>query len=219
MYSTSGVERGNIPLVTIPLSTPEVEYIQKEQNEILDFVYNELNGILPNLSVTFDEEKGGKSRMGYYSALALAAEVKLLQGKKTEAINLLNQAEWDEFAGEQTEAIYSKNGQSTIFSLSLLSYSNTGSLFNRFLRKGDFYPIYSYAHINLLKKEAKDTDISSLLNEWLSTIGLEYGYWGTLKRTKTAISTTGCKEYELLLPIPQIELVSCPTLIQNPGYM
>ena len=70
-----------------------------------------------------------------------------------------------------------------------------------------------------LKKEAKDTDISSLLNEWLSTIGLEYGYWGTLKRTKTAISTTGCKEYELLLPIPQIELVSCPTLIQNPGYM
>ena len=210
---------GNIPLVTIPLSTPEVEYIQKEQNEILDFVYNELNGILPNLSVTFDEEKGGKSRMGYYSALALAAEVKLLQGKKTEAINLLNQAEWDEFAGEQTEAIYSKNGQSTIFSLSLLSYSNTGSLFNRFLRKGDFYPIYSYAHINLLKKEAKDTDISSLLNEWLSTIGLEYGYWGTLKRTKTAISTTGCKEYELLLPIPQIELVSCPTLIQNPGSM
>ena len=157
--------------------------------------------------------------MGYYSALALAAEVKLLQGKKTEAINLLNQAEWDEFAGEHTEAIYSKNGQSTIFSLSLLSYSNTGSLFNRFLRKGDFYPIYSYAHINLLKKEAKDTDISSLLNEWLSTIGLEYGYWGTLKRTKTAISTTGCKEYELLLPIPQIELVSCPTLIQNPGYM
>lgn len=51
---------GNIPLVTIPLSTPEVEYIQKEQNEILDFVYNELNGILPNLSVTFDEEKEEK---------------------------------------------------------------------------------------------------------------------------------------------------------------
>lgn len=146
---------GNIPLVTTPLSMSEVEYIQNEQNEILDFVYTELNEILPNLSVTFNEEKGGKSRMGYYSALALAAEVKLLQGKKTEAINLLNKTEWDEFAGEQTEDIYSKNGQSTIFSLSLLSYSNTGSLFNRFLRKGDFYPIYSYAHINLLKKKQK----------------------------------------------------------------
>ena len=210
---------GNIPLITTPLSTSKVEYIQNEQNEILDFVYTELNEILPNLSVAFNEEEGGKSRMGYYSALALAAEVKLLQGKKSEAINLLNKTEWDKFAGEQTEDIYSKNGQSTIFSLSLLSYSNTGSLFNRFLRKGNFYPIYSYAHINLLKKEAKDTDINSLPNEWLSTIGLEYGYWSTLKRTKTAILTTGCKEYELLLPIPQIELVLCPTLRQNPGYM
>jgi hypothetical protein len=39
-----------------------------------------------------------------------------------------------------------------------------------------------------------------------------------LKRTGKAQQVTGCKEHEILMPIPESEIIYNTNLTQNPGY-
>ena len=53
---------------------------------------------------------------------------------------------------------------------------------------------------------------------WQTSDYLDYGYWAALKRMGKAQQVTGCFDYELLMPIPYIAIMSNPNLTQNPGY-
>lgn len=89
------------------------------------------------------------------------------------------------------------------------SYPNFYDLF------GETITIYSPARIELLKREIKGEDVVS---EWLTLNEDNYGYWPMLKRTGRACKIARCEEYELLMPIPEFEIMRYPNLVQNDGY-
>lgn len=66
-----------------------------------------------------------------------------------------------------------------------------------------------------LNSEATIDNIKSLRNKVLSDMG---GYFAFLKRNSLAISELGLKDYQLLLPIPQNEMNTNYSMVQNPGY-
>lgn len=82
---------------------------------------------------------------------------------------------------------------------------------------GEKIPNYTSDIIGLLKKEANG-NTTDLVSEWQSFGTHVWGYWLMLKRTGNALSVSGCKDYELLMPIPSRELDLMPPLSQNPGY-
>ncbi|MBO7314626.1 MAG: hypothetical protein J6U49_03075, partial [Alistipes sp.] len=69
--------------------------------------------------------------------------------------------------------------------------------------------------IALLKRECEGEYTTA---EWLTLNEERYGYWAMLKRTEIAAEVVGCDEYELLMPIPQFEIMRNPQLAQNVGY-
>lgn len=75
-------------------------------------------------------------------------------------------------------------------------------------------PIYTKNFIALLKEEAEGKANSQI---WYN-LGTSYGVWAALKRQGKAQQYTKCKDYELLLPIPQSELDHTPNMKQNTGY-
>jgi hypothetical protein len=77
--------------------------------------------------------------------------------------------------------------------------------------------IYSVERMELLKKEALG-DISNLATAWENLGSNNYGYWAMLVRTNQATTITGCKDFELLMPIPMSEIQRNPNIKQNPGY-
>ena len=80
-------------------------------------------------------------------------------------------------------------------------------------------PVFVDYNTRLLALEAEGSeDASSLAREWLGPAGQQIGVWAALKRLGQAQALTGCKDHELLLPIPASELRSNPNVRQNPGY-
>ena len=53
---------------------------------------------------------------------------------------------------------------------------------------------------------------------WQASNYLNYGYWAALKRMGKAQEVTGCFDYELLMPIPSMDIMLNPNMTQNPGY-
>jgi hypothetical protein len=74
--------------------------------------------------------------------------------------------------------------------------------------------VYTKEYVDLLSKEAMLEDIAQT---WFYR-GAIYGTWAALKRLGKAQSLTGIKDYELLLPIPESEVIINPLIKQNPGY-
>ena len=67
--------------------------------------------------------------------------------------------------------------------------------------------------------ETTSPDIFSAISEVRCKIQIDFGgYFAFLKRTGLAMSSLGLEEYQLLFPIPQIELYNNPSMTQNPGY-
>lgn len=79
---------------------------------------------------------------------------------------------------------------------------------------GDY--IYNREYLELLIDEAKG-ETESLVERW-KNYSNQYGKWAALKRLGVAQSIASCSDYELLLPIPNRELMTNPYLRQNPGY-
>lgn len=80
-------------------------------------------------------------------------------------------------------------------------------------------PVVSPYTAGLLQEEASGTaDAASLAREWQGPGGQHLGVWAALKRLGQAQALTGCKDHELLLPIPYAELMRNTSLRQNPGY-
>ena len=80
---------------------------------------------------------------------------------------------------------------------------------------GNDLPIYTREQAKLLAEE--EIQREGLAATWMERSNI-YGTWATLKRLGKAVELTGCKEHELLLPIPSREMATNPSLKQNPGY-
>lgn len=92
---------------------------------------------------------------------------------------------------------------------------------------GDEYqqvaPVYYNKHVDLYYEEinanlGNSSELKTLLSHWGTADTFIYGRWAMLKRIGQAQAQVGCKDYQLLLPIPQSEVNSNPKINQNPGY-
>lgn len=77
--------------------------------------------------------------------------------------------------------------------------------------------IYVKEHPALLLAEANGTS-QTLVEDWQKSEFAEFGYWAMLKRIGKATDVVGCYDWQLLLPIPQREIILNNKLTQNPGY-
>ena len=114
--------------------------------------------------------------------------------------------------GMHNEALDIFRNSAPTFSLSLEgNHENYQTFFGKEIQ------LYT-AEITLLLANEACGEIDTTIQEWQAQRYVTYGYWAMLKRTSKALEITGCKEYELLLPIPNSEILRNRNITQNPGY-
>ena len=158
-------------------------------------IYLELNNTLSGIAVLPE----GEHKVTLETVKALQGEISLSLGDKEGAKDLLANCHPD-------------------FNI-LIDKQQTPEMYQIF---GDRIPNYTSDKIELLHQEAdmrNDEDAFLLIDNW-SNKKQYWGYWVMLKRTRQAQTVCGCKEHELLMPIPQVvlELGTVSSLEQNPGY-
>lgn len=156
-------------------------------------IYNasETLDMVEDMLSSIGEVSGEEYRLSNDDIMALRAEVELYRGAREMAASLLTEDADFELAVDSTR------------------YPQYHTLF------GDAITIYSESKIALLKRECEGEDTTA---EWLTLSEERYGYWAMLKRTEIATEVVGCEEFELLMPIPQFEIIRNPQLTQNVGY-
>ena len=159
-----------------------------KQGELFNIIYDEIDMLLYN----FENSIAGNYRIDAGALLAIQAEIELSVGNKSVACELLSR--------------YQPN-----FSLSI-----NDSQEELFAIYGDKITLYTPKYVELLRLETQAAENIPAL--WDVTDAPAYGYWAMLKRTGKAQEVSGCKEHELLMPIPENELTFNPNLTQNPGY-
>lgn len=121
----------------------------------------------------------------------------------------------------------------------------TDNLFGQYIERGDYYlPVGTYAEVVLSAAECAyhigDTNkaktyldevidarglsavagdfIPSLEIVWKSELKGTFSYFAFLKRNGLARTMLSLEEYQLVLPIPQNDILMNPSMNQNPGY-
>jgi hypothetical protein len=184
---------GKAPYITTVIdgdATATYQILDKEQ--IFDNILGEIREIEENGRI----KEGGNSnydyRIDYETLLAIKGEINLARGNHDVALSIFTSA-------------------TPTFSLYLNEGSNYQAIF------GSTVPIYTAQLTTLLKKEALG-ETEEALQLWQHQENATYGYWAMLKRTGKAQQVTGCKEHEILMPIPESEIIYNTNLTQNPGY-
>ena len=131
----------------------------------------------------------------------LLAEMYLCKGDKASAKNSL------------------KNIETPNFTISIIDITSPNSYFLTYGKEiwGDgveVIAIYDVSLLNLYNTEITG-EISDISTSWNRS---QYGKWAMLKRLGKAQDITGCKGFELLMPIPSKEMINNPKLTQNEGY-
>lgn len=183
-----------VPLIkTVVTGNDDVYFPRSSAGDVYSFVETELNEILGHLSALFTDTP---NTMTNESVSVLLAECELTLSKNISA---------------KTHAdVTSRFGNGQIL---YIPYStNTGDP-----NTDKFMDIYNVDKASLYKAEANGT-VQSLAKDWGDAFAAGYGYWATLKRLGIAKDVTGCKDYQLLLPIPSQEMMANPKMTQNPGY-
>lgn len=152
---------------------------------------NEALDMVEDMLSSIGEVLGEEYRLSNDDIMALRAEVALYRGARQLAASLLTE------------------GADFELPLDSARYPQYYTLF------GDAITIYSESKIAFLKRECEGEDTAA---EWLTLNEERYGYWAMLKRTEIATEVVGCEEFELLMPIPQFEIMRNPQLTQNVGY-
>lgn len=199
---------GAVPLVTQSYSLGDaVNLVAATRDEILAFAREKVEMALNYLPDHYDEAIKNKCYFTRDAALMLLAEVTLALEQKDVASDVLagiNPFNYDGVIADAS-AIYNGNivgAQAVIFALASDGHSQ---------------PVYTRKHYDLLQREAQGEG-ESLSSEWQESLCTEYGYWAALKRLGLAQTVTGCEDHELLMPVPERELMNNPNLRQNPGY-
>ena len=183
---------GNIPYITIPNDLDNYDEIQQSPIYSTQTLCSELDGILQSI----DHLPEGEGRITMETVKALRAEIILSLGYKEEAGYLLRDCQSDFYI--------------------IIEEDYNPEIYRIF---GERIPNYTSEKTALLLKEIhveSSADKSALAAGW-ETQKQDWGYWLMLKRTGQAQTVSGCKEYELLMPIPQSE-IEMLSLLQNPGY-
>ena len=169
-------------------ATTTYSILDKEQ--IFDNILSEISEIEENGRIKEDGNSNNDYRIDYETLLTIKGEINLSRDNNDIALSLLESKE-------------------PTFSLSL--DGNYQAIF------GYTIPLYTAQLTTLLKKEALG-ETEEALQLWQQQENATYGYWAMLKRTGNAQHITGCKEHEILMPIPENEIKYNTNLTQNPGY-
>ena len=212
-----GMLFGNIPLLTKVLADNDNQITQSSQAEVFQFAYDEINSVLDDLLPAFEQENA----QAYFNKDAgrmLKAELLMALGNKAQATATLNQIEKSRYYNTRSASssldrsyIWALHTQQntycpvyTVMHTNLYLYENSGS------KDGLDLPT-----IDLNKDGIPDEDVESF---WHVSEYTDYGYWAFLKRIRKAQEITGCYDYELLMPIPYMEIINNSSLTQNTGY-
>ena len=209
LYYNVAMLWGNVVLVTKTYDDIEerLNLTQTTQSEVYDFVVKEVTKAIPMLSNNYGTVLKNKCYFTKDDAYILLAEVNLAMKNGSDASSALSHIDSSKYNGSLVDvsSIYNgsiENSKPVIFALSV---------------EGRYQPVYTYSHYSMLLDEAKG-NVENMNARWKETQCAEYGYWAALKRFGLAQSVTGCLDYELLMPIPQNELITNNKIIQNPGY-
>lgn len=207
---------GNIPYYT---ENPDIETFtnipQTSSEDVLRGCFQDLDAAIPLLQEAEEQHSDWKNILGVssdlvpnsHAARALYTEICLALGKPTPAPTNL----------------------STGFVIKMLYYNDAldGHYFMVFREEiGREIPnivAYDATTYGLLSTEVEkknDTEAQKeLASLWknLANKGV-VGAWAAVKRLGQAQALTGCKNHELLLPIPAQDLRTNPNWKQNPGY-
>ena len=188
----------------VPYITQRYESIQDAldapvytHKEVCEALIESLNGIdiLPQL-----DNVQKNYRVNEYTIQALLGEIELSLGNKTSAKEYFN------------------NASDANFSIAI-DQAGVPEMYARF---GEYLQNYTSTEVYLLSAETladNAAKYNDLLTQWQKLESQpHWGYWAMLKRTNQAQQVSGCKEHELLTPIPEAELMNNPNMTQNPGY-
>lgn len=189
---------GDVPLVTEE-SEPFASLPTTKNEDVLTYAYNQLSGVIDKFSTSNDA-----SHFNKISAQSLLAEILLTLNRKEDAKTLLSEIKNQ--VGDDIFHIHFLSDIMEMIPVTFVSMLNSTS---------DFC-IYNKTYIGFLYREATG-DTEELADTWYLSTHL-YGIWGAMKRLGLAQEKAACEEYELLMPIPMIELFANPMITQNPGY-
>lgn len=182
---------GKAPYITASDTDAATNSPVLSKEEIFDIIMNEIDEIG---TLRESDDRYNDYYIDYETLQTIKGEINISRGNSNTALSL--------FAGSIPA-----------FSLSLENYSHAGYQ----AAFGSCIPLYTTQLVTLLKKEARG-ETEELLLQWQEQEAITYGYWAMLKRTGKAQDITGCKEHEILLPIPESEMLFNAKITQNPGY-
>ena len=224
IYYNLGMLWGNVPVITQAIMSSEQasNIPQRSQSEVFQLAYSDICNALGNLPES-NYQNEGKLYFNKDAGKMLKAEIELTLGSKSAAQNTLNQIDKDSYI-YQTRSVLQTMERPVIWAMA------QGS-------SGPYVPVYTITHHQLYLYEitgSKDglvleTNVSlgdggatsgpeGVAAEWKKYTYADFGYWAALKRLGQAQSVTGCFDYELLMPIPYVDIMSNPNITQNPGY-
>ena len=195
VYYNMAMLWGDVPLITEPVTVGDAFFPRTPKADVYGFAVNQLMTSLDKIDGFAGQTQNANLFLNSDAVNLLMAELMLTIGEGQTA---------EKFASEsrifQTESVFTaaySNGVDVTYQLVLMP-----------------------SHFALLKEEAsgKSTPEDILLH-WKQQGGSHlFGYWAMLKRLGLAMSETGSKEYQLLMPIPAAEIMYNPSMSQNPGY-
>ena len=224
IYYNLGMLWGNVPVITQAIMSSEQasNIPQRSQSEVFQLAYSDICNALGNLPES-NYQNEGKLYFNKDAGKMLKAEIELTLGSKNAAQNTLNQIDKDSYI-YQTRSVLQTMERPVIWAMAQAS-------------SGPYIPVYTITHHQLYLYEitgSKDglvleTNVSlgdggatsgpeGVAAEWKKYTYADFGYWAALKRLGQAQSVTGCFDYELLMPIPYVDIMSNPNITQNPGY-
>lgn len=204
VYYNLAVLWGDVPVVKTANVDEGTAIAQSKQFDVFAFAYSEISNVVGNLKQSSSEVS--KYYLTSDAGYMLKAELEMTLGNHTQAKNTLNQIDGSRYV--VTRSSYDGTpGTSIIWGLDQVGVDA-------------FCCVFDYKHLYLYNKEAsKAESATGLEQEWQNNnMKSEYGYWAALKRLGLAQTVTGCYDYELLMPIPQNDLIQNPNLKQNSGY-
>lgn len=189
---------GNVPIPTGAEGIMD-PIPQKNQQEAWMYALSTLQSVINDFASVYSSDE-----IIYHfdktKAYVLMTEINLALGNRSEAKRIIDGV----------------SNYNLSFNVSSTIRDDFPYIYTNIIRKGDWQPIYTENYINLLKKEANG-NVDGLSIDYMS-LENDYGVWAALKRLGKAQETCECEDYELLLPIPQSEIVANMYITQNPGY-
>ena len=204
VYYNLAILWGDVPLVKTANIDVGASIAQTAQAGVLQYANDEISSVLNNL-VESQNNINGDNRF-YFTRDAgymLASELQMTLGNKSQAKYMLSKIDENKYVTTRSY-VSGSAGRSLIWGLKTANSDG-------------YYYIYDYRHVQLYNEEASG-NTENLAVIWQSSFMGEYGYWAALKRLGQAQAITGCYDYELLMPIPQNDIIQNPNLKQNSGY-